>query len=53
MVIAFAGVYSTKLLISIIISWWIYKVLMGLLYTPLAYAGIYLLRGRGENEQSV
>ncbi len=47
MVIAFAGVYSTHTLISIIISWWLYKVAMGALYTPLSYLGIYLLRDRG------
>jgi len=44
MVIAFAGVYSTPTLISIIISWWLYKVAMGFLYTPLSYLGIYLLK---------
>lgn len=44
MVIAFAGVYSTPTLISIIISWWLFKVLMGALYTPLAYLGIRLLK---------
>ncbi len=46
MVIAFAGIYPTKTLISIIITWWLYKVLMGLLYTPLSYLGIRLLRGK-------
>lgn len=46
MVIAFAGVYSTHTLVSIIISWWLYKVAMGVAYTPLSYVGIYLLRGR-------
>ena len=44
MVIAFAGVYGTHTLISIIITWWLYKVAMGVLYTPLSYAGMYLLR---------
>lgn len=48
MVIAFAGVYSTKTLISIIITWWAYKVLMGFVYTPLSYLGIKLLRERKE-----
>ncbi|MEK9151639.1 MAG: queuosine precursor transporter [Patescibacteria group bacterium] len=48
MVIAFAGVYSTKTLISIIITWWLYKVAMGVLYTPLSYLGIRLLRERDE-----
>ena len=49
MVIAFAGVYSTKMLISLIISWWLYKVAMSALYLPLSYAGIYLLRERSTN----
>lgn len=44
MVIAFLGVYPTKTLISIIITWWLFKVLMGIFYTPLSYFGIYLLR---------
>ncbi len=44
MTIAFAGVYETSTLISIIITWWLYKVAMGALYTPLSYLGIYLLR---------
>lgn len=44
MIIAFAGVYSTHTLISIIITWWLYKVAMGALYTPLSYIGIYFLR---------
>lgn len=46
MVIAFAGVYSNGTLISIIISWWLYKVAMGALYTPLSYIGLRLLRGK-------
>ena len=44
MTIAFYGVYATPTLISIIFTWWLFKVAMGVLYTPLAYAGIYLLR---------
>lgn len=44
MVVAFAGVYSTRTLLSIIITWWLYKVAMGSLYTPLSYIGIRLLR---------
>lgn len=46
MVIAFAGVYSTKTLVSIIFTWWLYKVAMGALYTPLSYVGIWLLRDK-------
>ncbi len=37
MIIAFAGVYETNTLINIIISWWLFKVAMGFLYTPLSY----------------
>ncbi|MFA6077060.1 MAG: queuosine precursor transporter [Candidatus Paceibacterota bacterium] len=52
MLIAFAGIYETKTLISIIITWWLYKVLMGLFYTPLSYLGIKLLRGNPNANQS-
>lgn len=45
MTIAFAGIYPTKTLIGIVFTLWIYKVLMGLCYTPLSYLGIRLLRG--------
>lgn len=46
MTIAFAGagVYETKTLISIIITWWLFKVGMGFLYTPLSYLALKLLR---------
>ncbi len=46
MVIAFYGVYSNDALIRIIITWWLFKVAMGLLYTPLSYLGIKILRGK-------
>lgn len=46
MSIAFIGVYSVKTIIFIIIPWWLYKVLMGFLYTPLSYLGVYLLKGK-------
>jgi uncharacterized integral membrane protein (TIGR00697 family) len=46
MVVAFAGIYSPSKLFSIVITWWLYKVLMGLLYTPLSYVGIYLLKDK-------
>lgn len=52
MVIAFAGVYATHTLISIIITWWLYKVAMGALFTPLSYLGIYILRGHYASENS-
>ena len=44
MVIAFYGVYANDVLFNLIISWWLFKVAMGLLYTPLSYVGLYLLR---------
>ncbi len=47
MVIAFAGVYPTPTLVSIIFTWWLYKVAMGFLYTPLSYVAIRLLREKG------
>lgn len=49
MVIALYGVYSNEVLVSIILTWWLYKVLMGLLYTPLAYVGIRFLKGTDEH----
>ena len=50
MVVAFAGIYPTKTLVGIIVTWWLYKVAMGALYTPLSYLGIRLLRERPETE---
>ena len=44
MVIAFYGSYPTPVLINIIITWWLYKVLIGFLFTPISYLGIHLLR---------
>ncbi|MFA6253580.1 MAG: queuosine precursor transporter [Patescibacteria group bacterium] len=46
MVIAFAGVYKPAVLVSIIVTWWIYKVIMGALYTPLSYIGLRLLKDK-------
>ncbi|MBI3573495.1 queuosine precursor transporter [Candidatus Kaiserbacteria bacterium] len=51
MVIAFGGVYATPILINIIVSWWLYKVAMGVLYTPLSYLGIWLLRDHETEKQ--
>ena len=44
MFIAYLGVIPVKTILLIIIPWWIYKVVMGFLYTPLSYLGIRLLR---------
>lgn len=48
MVIAFYGVYDNALLFNLIISWWLFKVAAGILYTPLSYVGIWLLRDKKE-----
>ena len=48
MLIAFYGVYPNDVLITVIFTWWLYKVAMGVLYTPLSYVGIYLLRDYGK-----
>jgi len=44
MVIAFAGIYSWPTLLGIIIPWWLFKVGMGVLYTPFSYLALKLLR---------
>jgi queuosine precursor transporter len=44
MVIAFYGVYPNDVLLEIIVSWWLFKVVMGMLYTPLSYLGLWALR---------
>ncbi len=48
MLVAFAGtgIYSTNTLISLIVSWWLYKVAMGAFYTPLSYVGLWLLKDK-------
>lgn len=43
--IAFAGVYPPAMILKIMLPWWLFKVAMGLAYTPLCYLGIRLLRG--------
>jgi uncharacterized integral membrane protein (TIGR00697 family) len=47
-VIAFIGVYTWPVLVSVTITWWLYKVLMGVAYTPLSYIGIKLLKGKND-----
>lgn len=44
MVVAFGGIYPWHTLLGIILPWWLYKVLMGFLYTPLSYIGLKLLK---------
>ena len=50
MSVAFLGVYPLKVLVGSAIAWWAYKVLMGVLYSPLSYLGLYLLRERGREQ---
>jgi hypothetical protein len=42
--IAFAGVYPLKVIVMIIVPWWLFKFAMGVIYTPLSYLGIWFLR---------
>jgi len=44
MVIAYVGILPIEVIMLIIIPWWVYKVILGFLYTPLSYLGIYLLK---------
>ncbi len=44
MFVAFLGIYPVKTILLISLPWWLYKVAMGLIYTPLSYIGIYLLQ---------
>ncbi len=50
MTIAFYGVYDNHTLVGIMVTLWLYKILMGFLYTPLSYLGLKLLR---DKEQQV
>lgn len=42
--IAFYGVYQNDTLVSLTLSLWLFKIVIGFLYTPLSYIGIRLLR---------
>jgi uncharacterized integral membrane protein (TIGR00697 family) len=44
MTIALYGVYPTPVLLKLMVSWWLFKIAMGILYTPLSYLGLYILR---------
>jgi len=48
--IAFYGIYPFKTIVLIMIPWWLFKVAMGLAYTPLSYLGIYWLRGKNNDQ---
>lgn len=43
MTIAFLGIYPFKTILLISVPWWIYKVSMGFLYTPISYTIIQWL----------
>ncbi len=49
MFIAFVGIYPIHTILLIIIPWWLYKVVMGIFYTPLSYLGIYFLKDKNTN----
>ncbi|OGI67822.1 hypothetical protein A2738_03450 [Candidatus Nomurabacteria bacterium RIFCSPHIGHO2_01_FULL_42_15] len=51
--IAFVGTgrYGWHDMLLMILAWWMYKVFMGFLFTPLSYLGIKLLRGNSNASQ--
>jgi uncharacterized integral membrane protein (TIGR00697 family) len=53
-IIAFAGTgfYSWHEMMLMITAWWIYKVFMGFLFTPLSYLGIHILRKYGNAKET-
>jgi len=52
MAVAFIGVYSIPTLIMMSIPWYLFKILMGILYTPLSYIGIKLLKDDNQTNQN-
>jgi len=44
MFVAFWGIYSIRTIVLAGFAWWMYKVLMGMLYTPLSYLYIRWLK---------
>jgi uncharacterized integral membrane protein (TIGR00697 family) len=48
MSIAYVGVLPLSVIVGIALPWWLYKVGMGFLYTPLSYIGIKLLKEKEE-----
>ena len=53
--IAFVGTgrYSGHDMVLMIVAWWIYKVFMGFLFTPLSYLGVHILRNYGNEKEQV
>ncbi len=53
MSIAYVGILPIHTILLIIIPWWIYKIFMGFLYTPLSYLFIRVLKKDGnQNDQN-
>ncbi|NCO00040.1 queuosine precursor transporter [Candidatus Falkowbacteria bacterium] len=52
MLVAFIGVYPLKTIILMGLPWWLYKVGMGFVYTPLSYLGIHLLSYENKSQQN-
>jgi len=50
MLIAYLGILPVRTILLIIIPWWLYKVFIGFLYTPLSCLGILLLRKYEKHE---
>lgn len=50
--IAYTGVYGIKTIVLLVIPWWLFKVGAGVLYTPLSYLGIRLLRNTHEDHHA-
>jgi uncharacterized integral membrane protein (TIGR00697 family) len=53
MFVAFSGVYSVRTILLMSLPWWLYKVAMGIAYTPLSYLGIYFLKPKTYENPSV
>lgn len=47
--VAYLGIFPLKTIIMIIIPWWLFKFGMGIIYTPLSYLGIKLLKDKKSN----
>lgn len=48
--IAFIGIYSFKTIVLTLIPWWLFKVGMGMVYSPLSYLGLKLLKEKNEQQ---
>jgi len=51
--IAFVGVYPFKTIILTLIPWWLFKVAMGMIYSPLSYLGLKLLKENKEGNANL